>query len=51
MDGLVLAGAVVFAMLTLSSMHVLIRQLDNHTKRQAEIIALLTEIRDSVKGK
>ncbi|WP_167568737.1 hypothetical protein [Brevibacillus migulae] len=49
MSGLEWVAAAVFAILLISSMQVVLRQLDKQGKKQEEIIALMKEIRDELK--
>jgi|GEM_PF-6959486 len=49
MSGLGWVAVAVFAILLISSMQVVLRQLDRQVKKQEEIIELMKEIRDELK--
>ncbi|HZG15290.1 MAG TPA: hypothetical protein VE710_09740 [Candidatus Bathyarchaeia archaeon] len=49
MSGLGWVAVAVFAILLISSMQVVLRQLDRQAKKQEEIIELMKEIRDELK--
>lgn len=51
MSGLEWVAAAVFALLLLSSMQVVLKQLEKQAKNQEEIIRLMKEIRDGLAKK